>query len=283
MKKEKIYDLLMKTGFPILVTVLFAISMAGLAFFSIPSNDALKLPLPNEGGIYSIIKNTSLFIAIATVSIALIFFSKKLKNVYMPDFFIVIYLVVGTIFTLLFGKQFFNVPVNSLPLIYIVFGGLAYLGFYSIYLIILGTLPERLKNFIFIFYSSIIGVYFGISIPLTSIIAVILALSFVDMFWVYRRLNSQEVQEEIEKFMVIFSTTTKRWGIGLGDLTCYSMLVTCSFITFGIVNCILSTILILIGSISSMKGAEKYTYFPGLPISLGLGAVPLLINSIIIL
>jgi hypothetical protein len=32
-----------------------------------------------------------------------------------------------------------------------------------------------------------------------------------------------------------------------------------------------------------MKGAEKYTYFPGLPISLGLGAVPLLINSIIIL
>ena len=153
MKKEKIYDLLMKTGFPILVTVLFAISMAGLAFFSIPSNDALKLPLPNEGGIYSIIKNTSLFIAIATVSIALIFFSKKLKNVYMPDFFIVIYLVVGTIFTLLFGKQFFNVPVNSLPLIYIVFGGLAYLGLYSIYLIIMGNLPERLKNFIFIFYS----------------------------------------------------------------------------------------------------------------------------------
>ena len=283
MKKENSSNFFNKKRFliPILVATLFTFFMVQLSLFSL-NNEDLKLPLPNGGGISSIVTNMSLFVSIAIVAIALISLSEKLKKEYAPNFFITIYLVVGTIFILLFGKQFFNVPANSLPLIYIIFAGLAYLGFYSIYLIITGILPTGLKNFIFITYSSIIGMYLGISLPTNSVIAVTLALSFVDIFWVYHRLRIREVNDPMEQFMVVITYPKRRWGIGLGDLTCFAMLITCSFINFGVVNSIFSIILILLGSHYSMKGAEKYAYFPGLPISTGLGAIPILLNSIIL-
>ena len=202
--------------------------------------------------------------------------SSKLKKEYATDAFIVAYLVVGTIFTLLLGRKFFNVPANSLPLIYILFGAVAYVGFYSIYLVLTGSLSGKLRNFVFTFYSSVIGVFLGLSLSASSAIAVALALSLVDMFWVYRRLG--RVEDRFERFMVVSASSAGRWGIGLGDLTCYAMLVTCAFVSFGLATCVISTLLILLGSVSSMKGAERYTIFPGLPLSVGLGTIPILLN-----
>ena len=212
----------------------------------------------------------------------MILLSKKLKRDFAPNIFITIYLIVGTVFVLLFGKQFFNIPANTIPIIYLIFGGLAYFGFYSIYLILVDVLPERLKNFIFIVYSSIIGIYLGISFPTTSTIAVILALSFVDLFWVYHKLKNPVTNDPLEKFMVIVAYPNTTWGIGLGDLTCFAMLTTCAFINFGVFTSLASIILILLGSIYSMKSAEGQMYFPGLPLSTGLGIIPILLQAVMI-
>jgi len=266
---------------PVVVVVLFTGLMVQLSLSS-PRNKDLTLPLPSGGGVSSIIANVSLFISIAIVAIVLVFLSKRLRKEYASNLFVAVYLVVGTVFTLLFGKQFFNVPENSFPLIYLVFGVVGYLGFYSIYLIVTGIVGENLKNFIFLTYSSIIGMFLGLSLPIASVIAVILALSFVDIFWVYQQLRGPETEDGMEKFMIVLKTIDARWGIGLGDLTCYAMLVTCSLANFGALNCLFSIILVLIGALSSMNRAEKYTYFPGLPMSAGLGAIPILISSIIL-
>ncbi len=282
MKKKDILDFIGKTGFiiPILVTVFFTFFMVQLVLFSF-NKEELKLPLPSGEGIFAIIANISLFISIAIVAIALIYLSKKVqRSENAHNIFIIIYLIVGTILVLLFGKQFFNVPANTMPLIYVFFGSLAYLGFYSIYLIVMDILPERLKNFIFIIYSSIIGIYLGISLPATSTIAIILALSFVDLFWVYYKLRNHETNEPLEKFMVIVKYPNIMWGIGLGDLTCYALLVTCSFMNFGVINSLVSIILILAGSVFSMREAEKHNYFPGLPLSTGLGLIPIFLGSV---
>jgi len=266
---------------PVVVVALFTVFMAQLSLSS-PRNGDLTLPLPSGEGFSSIIANVSLFVSIAIVAIVLVFLSRRLKKEYASNLFVAVYLVVGTIFTLLFGKQFFNIPENSFPLIYLAFGAVAYLGFYSIYLIVAGIVGENLKNFIFLTYSSIIGMFLGLSLPVASVIAVILALSFVDIFWVYQELRGSETGDEMEKFMIVLKNPDMRWGIGLGDLTCYAMLITCSLANFGALNCLFSTILILLGALSSMNRAEKHTYFPGLPMSAGLGVIPILISAIIV-
>ena len=83
---------------------------------------------------------------------------------------------------------------------------------------------------------------------------------------------------EYDKLIGGITVSNKNWGIGIGDLTCYSILVSNTSANFGILTGVVSLIMILIGSLLSHMMSLRQGRFPGLPITMVLGLIPLIIS-----
>jgi len=82
-----------------------------------------------------------------------------------------------------------------------------------------------------------------------------------------------------EKLITGITFSNKEWGIGIGDLTCYSIVVSNTSLNFGILTGGLSLLMISIGSFLSLALTIKMVRIPGLPIAMVLGLLPSIILS----
>ena len=77
-----------------------------------------------------------------------------------------------------------------------------------------------------------------------------------------------------EKIIIEMAFQTNEWGIGIGDLICYSMIVSSTSANYGILVGSLSLLFILTGALFTMKLTAKQRQVPGLPIATTLGLLP---------
>jgi hypothetical protein len=81
-------------------------------------------------------------------------------------------------------------------------------------------------------------------------------------------------EAEYEKLIMKLAFLKREWGIGIGDLTCYAMVVSSSSVSYGVLVGGLSLLLILLGSMLSFVLATRKVRIPGLPIPIVLGLLP---------
>jgi hypothetical protein len=178
--------------------------------------------------------------------------------------------------SLLFGKLVFTLLGLKSHFLHILAAAIAYVGVYCAYLVIVDAISERTRNTLFIVCSGSLGAFLGVLIHLLPIIGISIALSVVDMILVKRKTVQRTVglPAEYEEMIMRMTFSTKDWGIGIGDLVCYSMIVSSSSVNFGALVGGLSLGFILMGSLLTMKLAMKHMQVPGLPIVTALGLLP---------
>jgi hypothetical protein len=120
-----------------------------------------------------------------------------------------------------------------------------------------------------------LGSFLGVLVPILAVIGVSLLLSVADIALIHRNTVEKIVGEsEYEKLIMKLAFSNREWGIGIGDLTCYSMVVSNALVVFGFFTGVMSLLLILLGSLISLALTLRVARLPGLPIPVTLGLLP---------
>jgi hypothetical protein len=261
---------------PILLTIIIAIL---LAQFTISIQPNSSLTLFDSTDEFFIILNIFFIIVISIVSLFIFFRLFKKTRELAVRILVATFIMSGILATLLFTKLMFTTLELEFPLILIVAAIVTYIGAYFGYLVIVDNISNKTRNKLFVICSGVLGSFFGVLVPTFAIILSLLFLSIVDVYLIKKR-TVEKVFGEIayEKMMTEITFSNKNWGIGIGDLTCYSIVVSNTAINFGFLLGIVSLLLILIGSFLSLKITFRSGRLPGLPISIILGLIPAIIH-----
>jgi hypothetical protein len=188
------------------------------------------------------------------------------------------FIIGGVLSTLLFGKLVFNLLGLDSPVFLVVVAIVAYAAAYFAYLVLVDALSDRMKNLLFVICSGVLGSFLGVLLPTVPVIGISAFLSVLDAILIKRKTVENIVGEKTyEKLVINVAFSNREWGIGIGDLTCYAMVVSNALVTFGVFAGVLSLFLILIGSFISMALTIRMFRLPGLPIPVTLGLLPSII------
>jgi len=135
-----------------------------------------------------------------------------------------------------------------------------------------------MRNLLFVVCSGSLGSFLGVLLPAVSVVGISLFLSVLDFFLIKRKTVETIVGEKTyEKLVFSVAISSEEWGIGIGDLTCYSMVVSNALVIFGFFAGVVSLLLILMGSLISLALTLRTVRLPGLPIPMTLGLIPSII------
>lgn len=125
-----------------------------------------------------------------------------------------------------------------------------------------------------------LGTFLGASIPTISAVLILLFLATYDIVAVFRGPVGKIASEGLD-YLRGLSFSFRDIQMGLGDLTFYSMLATHALIFFGPWACVGGITGVLMGSFLSFKMLEKKGMVPGLPFSIILGLLGVLVAVIL--
>ena len=264
---------------PILFTIIISIVLSYFVLvleFEDSNSTALFYGIDEFFAVLNII----IIISVSITSLFLFFHFFKKRQDLAIKILVATFILSGILSTLLFTKLIFNSLSLESPIILIIVGVVTYIGAYFAYLVLVEALSERMKNLLFVICSGSLGSFVGVLVPTIAIIGISLFLSFVDLILIKRKSVEKIFGESgYEKLIVDIAFSNKMWGVGIGDLTCYSIVVSNTSANFGILTGVVSLIMILIGSFLSYVMSLKEGRFPGLPITMVLGLIPLIISS----
>ncbi len=259
---------------PILFTILISLIYSQFVFLAQPYSDSSRFTF--EGYSDAFIATNIFAIAIVSALSLLIFFRiLKTRRVFAVRILVATFIIGGILSTLLFAKQVFILLNLESPLFLLVVAVVAYVGSYFAYLAFLGALTDRARNILFVICSGTLGCFLGVLVSILPVIGISLLLSLFDLLLIHGGTVEKIVGEaEYEKLVMKLSFSNRDWGIGIGDLTCYSMVVSSSSVNYGILIGGLSLLLIFFGSILSLALTIRLFRIPGLPIAITLGLLP---------
>jgi hypothetical protein len=265
---------------PIIFTIVISIILAQFTVFTqLDSNGSVSLF--DSADEFFVTLNVFLIILISIVSLFLFFRLFKKRRELAVRILVATFIFSGILAVLLFTKLLFNTLNLQFPLLLIVVAIVTYIGAYFGYLVIVDSISNRLRNILFVICSGILGCFFGVLVPTFTIIVSLLLLSFVDIVLIKRK-TVEKIFTKItyEKILTEVTFSNKQGGIGIGDLTCYSIIVANTAANFGFLSSTLSLLLILVGSLLSLRVTLSRGRLPGLPASIVLGLLPAIIHSI---
>jgi len=170
-------------------------------------------------------------------------------------------------------------PPGTLPvLLYLPAAPLAYLGLYWSFRSYTGTLSPKKTLILTIVSITLLGTLVGILFPLSFTLPFLISLSILDTLIVESNFLRRALN--LTSFDDVISATTlplADFEIGLGDLLVYSMLSAGSLRGMGIYIGAVTAVFILAGAFVTFRITRSRLRFPGLPIPVGLGAVPSII------
>ncbi|MFC1487971.1 hypothetical protein ACFLRN_09850 [Thermoproteota archaeon] len=247
---------------------------------SIQTYDNSLKPIFDPVNDFFVTLNIFIIVLVSITSLFFFFlFFKKRQEIAMR-ILIAVFILSGILSTLLFTKLIFTYLGFESPLILIVVAIITYIGAYFAYLVIVDVLSNRVKNILFVVCSGALGAFVGVVLPSLPIMGISLFLSFADLFLINRKTVEKIVGEvAYERLITEITFSNREWGIGIGDLTSYSIVVANTSVNFGIIAGFFSLFMILIGSFLSYVITLKQGRFPGLPITMVLGLIPLIILS----
>jgi len=233
--------------------------------------------LNSNGEIFSSLN--VLVIAVAAVTVLFVFFRLlKAKTEFALKILVTSFLLAGSLSILLIGRLVSLMLGSEFQFVFIIFAAAAFAGMFCAYLNFIEVLSHKAKNRIFVICSAALGTFLGVILPTIPVIVICAIWSVSDAILIL----SNTVQEmfgvaKYEELVMEVAFSTEEWGIGVGDLICYSMIAANTSVYFGIIAGSASLILILIGFFLTMKLAAKRMIVPGIPIAVGLGLLPLIV------
>jgi len=232
------------------------------------------LPLYEDGETLAL--NLLTITIVSAISLLIFFRVLKTRKELAIKILVATFILGGTLSSLLFGKLVFTLLGLKSHLLHIAAAAVAYLGIYFAYLVIVDAVSDRTRNRLFVICSGTLGAFLGVLIHILPVIGISIALSVVDAILIKRKTVQRAIglPAEYEKLIMKMTFSTKEWGIGIGDLICYSMIVSSSSVNFGVVVGGSSLGLILIGSFLTMKLVVRHMRVPGLPLVTALGLLP---------
>ena len=275
LKTEKIQFVL-----PILFSIIISIVLSYLVFF-LEFKDESSYLLHGIENFFGFV-NVLIIILVSIITLFLFFrLFKKKKNLAIK-ILVATFIMSGILSTLLFVKFIFNSFFVGSPIILVIAGFVTYIGAYFAYLVLVEALSERKKNLLFIISSATLGSFVGILMPVIPIIGISLLFAVLDLFLIQRKsLEKIFGESNYEKMVIGIAVSNKKWGIGIGDLTCYSLVVSNCLVNFGILSGVFSLIMILIGSFLTFIMTLRKNRFPGLPLTLTFGLIPTILGLIL--
>jgi len=259
---------------PIFFAILIAIILAQLVLLAGPYGKNSLLPLYEDGETLAL--NLLTITIVSAISLLIFFRVLKTRKELAIKILVATFILGGTLSSLLFGKLVFTLLGLKSHLLHIAAAAVAYLGIYFAYLVIVDAVSDRTRNRLFVICSGTLGAFLGVLIHILPVIGISIALSVVDAILIKRKTVQRAIglPAEYEKLIMKMTFSTKEWGIGIGDLICYSMIVSSSSVNFGVVVGGSSLGLILIGSFLTMKLVVRHMRVPGLPLVTALGLLP---------
>jgi hypothetical protein len=212
---------------------------------------------------------------VSIVSLFVFFRVFKKRPEFALKILVVAFILGGVLSTLLFGKLVFTLLGLSSPVFLVVVAIVAYAAAYFAYLVIVDALSDRMKNLLFVICSGVLGSFLGVLLPTVLVIGISVFLSVLDIILIKRKTVENIVgKKSYEKLVINVTFSNQDWGIGIGDLTCYALVVSNALVTFGVFAGFISLFLILIGALISLALTIRRFRLPGLPIPVTLGLLP---------
>jgi hypothetical protein len=268
-KINKLYFLL-----PIFFTILISLIYSQFVLLAQPYSNSSRLTFEGYSEVF-IALNIFAIAIVSAISLFIFFRILKTRREIALRILVATFIIGGMLSTLLFGKHIFILLNLESPLFLLVVAVVAYVGTYFAYLAFVEALSDRARNTLFVVCSGTLGSFLGVLVPMLPVIGVSLLLSVADLVLIHRNTVEKIVGEaEYEKLIMKVAFSNRDWGIGIGDLTCYSMVVSSSSVNYGVLVGGLSLLLIFIGSILSLVLAIRMVRIPGLPIAMVLGLLP---------
>lgn len=264
---------------PILFTIIISLLLAYSTLFS--TFTGANSPSLFDGiDKFFVALNIAALAVISATSLFIFFRLFREKPELAVKILVTTFILSGILSTLLFTKLLFTSLCLESPLILIIVALITYMGAYFAYLVLVEALSDRMKNLLFVICSGALGAFVGVLVPTPPIIIISLFLSIADLVLIKRKTVEKFAGEATyEKLISGIAFSSREWGIGIGDLTCYSIVVANTSLNFGIPAGGLSLLMILIGSFLSLAITIKRARVPGLPISIALGLLPSIMLS----
>jgi hypothetical protein len=297
---------------PIVIVIVLASILAYLTFVVAGVQVEESYFPEDELGALAVILNGLLFTVIAVVSgFIIVFFIKKLGIGVLKYLFGLSFGFVSFFITLMFLDIIIYLIFIQFPETTFVFK--LYLLFTNLYLP-MGTAISvffllykyftsksiKTKNFIVLYISLLISASMSIVLPFWSTLAILVGISFWDIFAVlYKKgpikemieilsendnddeMTKAEIKEKIESGSAIYDTS--KLEIGIGDLVFYALLTSSVFLfTNNIIIAVLTALAIVIGTGITISRLKKNKILPGLPISIFLGIGAFLVSQLIV-
>ncbi|HUW91024.1 MAG TPA: hypothetical protein VMV43_10985 [Candidatus Nanopelagicaceae bacterium] len=297
---------------PIVVVIILASILAYLAFF-VAGVQVEESYFPEEElGALAVILNGVIFTVIAVVSgFIIVFFIKKLGIGVLKYLFGLTFGFVGFFITIMFLDIiiyliFIQFPETTFVLkLYFLFTNfyLPMVTAISVFFLIYKYFTSKsikTKNFIVLYISLLISASMSIVLPFWSTLAILVGISFWDIFAVlYKKgpikemieilsendnedeMTKAEIEEKIESGNAVYDTS--KLEIGIGDLVFYALLTSSVLLfTNNIIITALTAVAIVIGTGITISRLKKNKILPGLPISIFLGIGAFLLSQLIV-
>lgn len=290
--KRKLYSL------PIITVVLIAGLLAYLTY--------IEAGVQIEGGYFSEselgalggLLNGLIFTVLAAVSAFVIIYFVKRRGIDILRFiFGVSFGLVGFFQTWFFGQIIIFLIFYKYPILfYLYYYQLIFLSaFFNMIMLYkyFTSTSINTKNFIVLYIGLLIGASMGVLMPLWTTLAILIGISFWDIYAVLSKkgpikqmidiasnsdnVSEEEQKEKVKSGEIIYDTS--KLEIGIGDLAFYSMLTSNALVqTNNIFVMLFTAIAILIGTGITITGLKRNKILPGLPISIFLGIGTMLIS-----
>lgn len=233
-----------------------------------------------EGGILSAALNALIYLLIAAIGgflmyLLLVYFKIKFTLLKLLLSFLIYFS--STIILTYYVQIWFTSFLSDLLVYTLTLISVNFLAAFLAYLIIFNDV-NVVNKISLIIYCGMTGAFLALMIPTWSIILVLIALSIYDIYSVRKgpiRKSLKNAENKIEKLNITYKGKTVE--IGMGDLIFYSILPAHTLVFFSIPLSLIVTINIVIGAILSLKLLMKTEYIPGLPISILLSVIPVII------
>ena len=266
--------------FPILFAIIISLLLVELIIVINSFQNENISTLQDSFNSYTIL-NIFLVSVISLTLFFIILRIKKIKSLMVAKILVFLFIEGGMLSILLFGKLLLSYSKLDNSIFIIFFVGVAYVCTYFAFLTFFDSLSLKGRNRLFVVSSGSLGSFLGLLIPIIPIIVVLILLSFIDLILIQNNFFQKRIGFfEHELFIFEMAFITQEWGIGIADLICYSMIVSSTSANFGLIIGSFSLILILIGSLFTMKMTSKQKYIPGLPVTSILGLLPAIFSII---
>ncbi|MCW3977704.1 MAG: hypothetical protein NWE77_07210 [Candidatus Bathyarchaeota archaeon] len=261
---------------PVLAVLSFALFIAYLSA-SVEAPRVSIVPFSLEGGVTAVLVNVSFIASVISLSLPFIYLTLKKGWTSLIE---KMFAICGGGLTLLLSGILAIHLLELFPsfLLLISIWLFSFFICVSIVFAVAGVFSEEMRNLVFMMYSSVVGSLLGMGIPMFSMLFILIYLCAIDLLSFKLGLLRRIVTLSEDRVFFRLKYSDRELVVGLGDLIFYSMLGSYSLVNFGASIAVLSTFLILVGWIVTFIYTTKSEVFPGLPIPLGLGMIPIVVE-----